>query len=131
MANIVTLKTPFREDWLYQLGDVITDPDELLTLLALNDNAELQSGREARRLFPLRVPRAFVARMQPGDPQDPLLLQVLTAREEFIAAPGFTTDPLDEHGHSHVQHCVERPPHYRAATCASAMYLQEDTRYTD
>ena len=96
MANIVTLKTPFREDWLYQLGDVITDPDELLTLLALNDNAELQKGREARRLFPLRVPRAFLARMKPGDPQDPLLLQVLTAREEFIAAPGFTTDPLDE-----------------------------------
>lgn len=96
MANIVTLNTPFREDWLYQLGDVITDPDELLTLLALNDNAELQKGREARRLFPLRVPRAFLARMKPGDPQDPLLLQVLTAREEFIAAPGFTTDPLDE-----------------------------------
>lgn len=96
MANIVTLNTPFREDWLYQLGDVITDPDELLTLLALNDNAELQKGREARRLFPLRVPRAFVARMRPGDPLDPLLLQVLTAREEFIAAPGFTTDPLDE-----------------------------------
>ncbi|TPG61668.1 EF-P beta-lysylation protein EpmB [Ewingella americana] len=96
MANIVTLNTPFREDWLYQLGDVITDPDELLTLLALNDNAELQTGRDARRLFPLRVPRAFVARMQPGNPHDPLLLQVLTAREEFIAAPGFTTDPLDE-----------------------------------
>jgi EF-P beta-lysylation protein EpmB len=96
MAHIVTLNTPFREDWLYQLGDVITDPDELLTLLALNDHAELQQGREARRLFPLRVPRAFVARMQPGCPQDPLLLQVLTAREEFIAAPGFSTDPLDE-----------------------------------
>jgi len=77
MANIVTLNTPFREDWLYQLGDVITDPDELLTLLALNDHAELQQGRDARRLFPLRVPRAFVARMRPGDPQDPLLLQVL------------------------------------------------------
>ncbi|MEG3132048.1 EF-P beta-lysylation protein EpmB [Rouxiella sp. T17] len=96
MAHIVTLNTPFREDWLYQLGDVITDPDELLTLLALNDHADLQQGRNARRLFPLRVPRAFVARMQPGDPQDPLLLQVLTAREEFIAAPGFSTDPLDE-----------------------------------
>jgi len=96
MAHIVTLKTPFREDWLHQLGDVITDPDELLTLLALNDHAQLQQGREARRLFPLRVPRAFVARMRSGDPQDPLLLQVLTAREEFIAAPGFSTDPLDE-----------------------------------
>lgn len=96
MAHIVTLNTPFREDWLYQLGDVITDPDELLTLLALNDHAELQQGHDARRLFPLRVPRAFVARMQPGDPQDPLLLQVLTAREEFITAPGYSTDPLDE-----------------------------------
>jgi len=96
MANIVTLNTPFREDWLHQLGDVITDPDELLTLLALNDHPQLQAGHEARRLFPLRVPRAFVARMQPGNPHDPLLLQVLTAREEFIAVPGFTTDPLDE-----------------------------------
>lgn len=96
MANIVTLNAPFREDWLHQLGDVITDPDELLTLLALSDNAQLKTGHEARRLFPLRVPRAFVARMQPGNPHDPLLLQVLTAREEFIAVPGFTTDPLDE-----------------------------------
>lgn len=34
--------------------------------------------------------------MQPGNASDPLLLQVLTAREEFIAAPGFTSDPLDE-----------------------------------
>jgi len=96
MANIVTLNTPFREDWLHQLGDVITDPDELLTLLALNHHPELQQGREARRLFALRVPRAFVARMKQGDPQDPLLLQVLTAREEFLTAPGFTTDPLEE-----------------------------------
>ena len=30
------------------------------------------------------------------DANDPLLRQVLTAREEFINAPGFTTDPLDE-----------------------------------
>lgn len=96
MADIVTLNTPFREDWLYQLGDVITDPDELLTVLALNHHAELLQGRGARRLFSLRVPRAFVARMQTGNPQDPLLLQVITRREEFIVAPGFTNDPLDE-----------------------------------
>ncbi|WP_114192044.1 EF-P beta-lysylation protein EpmB [Edaphovirga cremea] len=96
MASIVTLNTPFREDWLYQLGDVITDPDELLHLLSLNQHPVLPEGRDARRLFPLRVPRAFAARMKPGDANDPLLLQVLTVREEFIAAPGFTTDPLDE-----------------------------------
>ncbi|MDN0089290.1 EF-P beta-lysylation protein EpmB [Yersinia nurmii] len=96
MANIVTRNMPIREDWLQQLADVITDPDELLRLLALNDHAELQQGRDARRLFPLRVPRAFAARMRSGDAKDPLLLQVLTAREEFVTAPGFTTDPLDE-----------------------------------
>ncbi|PKH22419.1 EF-P beta-lysylation protein EpmB [Enterobacterales bacterium CwR94] len=96
MANIVTLKTPDREDWLQQLADVITDPHELLRVLSLDNHPELAAGADARRLFALRVPRAFVARMQPGDPQDPLLLQVLTAREEFIESPGYSTDPLDE-----------------------------------
>ncbi|CAI1666433.1 L-lysine 2,3-aminomutase [Serratia quinivorans] len=96
MAHIITQNTAYREDWLHQLADVITDPDELLQLLSLNTHPELPQGREARKLFALRVPRSFVARMQPGDANDPLLRQVLTASEEFINAPGFTTDPLDE-----------------------------------
>ncbi len=96
MAHIVTLKTPSREDWLSRLADVITDPDELLHLLNIDASEELLAGRDARRLFALRVPRAFVARMEKGNPQDPLLRQVLTSREEFVAAPGFTTDPLEE-----------------------------------
>jgi len=96
MAHIVTLNPPSREDWLAQLADVITDPDELLHLLNIVPDAGLLAGRDARRLFALRVPRAFVARMEKGNPDDPLLRQVLTAREEFIAAPGFTTDPLEE-----------------------------------
>ncbi|AYN27891.1 MULTISPECIES: EF-P beta-lysylation protein EpmB [Buttiauxella] len=96
MAHIVTLNPPRREDWLTQLADVITDPDELLHILELDADKELLAGRDARRLFALRVPRAFVARMGKGNPNDPLLRQVLTAKEEFIAAPGFSTDPLEE-----------------------------------
>ncbi|PWC15450.1 EF-P beta-lysylation protein EpmB [Brenneria roseae subsp. roseae] len=96
MAHIVTLNIPSREDWLQQLADVITDPEELLQLLALSDNAKLRQGHDARKLFPLRVPRAFAARMQKGNANDPLLLQVLTSREEFIVTPGFSHDPLDE-----------------------------------
>ncbi|KAB8311935.1 EF-P beta-lysylation protein EpmB [Erwinia endophytica] len=96
MAHIVTLNTPSREEWLHQLADVITDPDELLRLLGLDAHPVLAAGSDARRLFALRVPRNFVARMQKGDPQDPLLLQVLTASQEFIDAPGYSTDPLDE-----------------------------------
>ncbi|MDX6019657.1 EF-P beta-lysylation protein EpmB [Scandinavium sp. V105_16] len=96
MAHIVTLNTPSREDWLSQLADVITDPDELLRLLNVDADENLLAGREARRLFPLRVPRAFAARMEKGNPRDPLLLQVLTSQQEFVAAPGFSTDPLEE-----------------------------------
>lgn len=96
MAHIVTPNAPSREDWLLQLADVITDPEELLHLLNVDPDETLRAGYDARRLFALRVPRAFAARMAKGDPNDPLLRQVLTAREEFIEAPGFSTDPLEE-----------------------------------
>ncbi|HHT2232094.1 EF-P beta-lysylation protein EpmB [Klebsiella michiganensis] len=96
MAHIVTLNTPSREDWLTQLADVVTSPDELLHLLNVDADANLLAGRDAKRLFALRVPRAFIARMEPGNPNDPLLRQVLTSKEEFINAPGFSTDPLEE-----------------------------------
>jgi len=96
MAHIVTLNTPSREEWLHQLADVITDPNELLQLLGLDSHPELLAGNDARRLFALRVPRAFAARMRKGDAQDPLLLQVITSSREFIDAPGYSTDPLDE-----------------------------------
>ena len=96
MANIVTLNPPIREDWLQQLADVVTDPTELLQLLSLEQHADLAAGNDARKLFALRVPRAFIQRMTPGDAHDPLLLQVVTSRQEFVDAPGYSTDPLDE-----------------------------------
>lgn len=96
MAHIVTLNAPSREDWLSQLADVITDPAELLHLLNIDPDTRLLAGYDARRLFPLRVPRAFAARMEPGNPDDPLLRQVLTSQQEFIQTPGFSVDPLEE-----------------------------------
>ena len=48
----------------------------------LEHHAELQRGAQARRLFPLRVPVNSFAH-EKGDPNDPLLLQVLTAHAEF------------------------------------------------
>lgn len=96
MAHIVTQNTQSREDWLQQLADVITEPAELLEYLALSDSSEWQKGHDARRLFALRVPYAFARRMKKGDPNDPLLLQVMTSANEFIATPGYSTDPLEE-----------------------------------
>lgn len=96
MAHIVTHNTATREEWLQQLSDVITDPEELLQILSLQNHPELRKGIDARRLFALRVPRTFVARMRKGDAADPLLRQVLTSQEEFFDAPGYSADPLEE-----------------------------------
>ncbi|KFD21068.1 lysine 2,3-aminomutase [Tatumella ptyseos ATCC 33301] len=81
---------------MQQLTEVVTEPDELLKLLDLEHLPALQAGTGARRLFALRVPRAFIRKMEKGNPQDPLLLQVITQQEEFISTPGYSIDPLEE-----------------------------------
>ena len=53
-------------------------------------------ARQAARLFPMRVPRSFVARMRRGDPADPLLRQVLPVAEELEHTAGRSSDPLQE-----------------------------------
>ena len=81
--------------WQTALADAITDPAELLQFLEL-DPALLPAARAAAVLFPLRAPRGFVARMRKGDPDDPLLRQVLPLGAETAATPGFSADPLGE-----------------------------------
>ncbi|MGH8401515.1 MAG: EF-P beta-lysylation protein EpmB [Gammaproteobacteria bacterium] len=77
--------------WQTELADAIRDPAELLRMLEL-DPAAASAG--AARQFPLRVPRAFVARMRKGDPTDPLLRQVLATDAELADMPGFVADPV-------------------------------------
>lgn len=50
----------------------------------------------ADSLFATWVPRPFAEKMQPGDPNDPLLLQVLPDVKEFEQPSGFSADPLAE-----------------------------------
>jgi EF-P beta-lysylation protein EpmB len=81
--------------WQRELAEAIREPEELCRLLGL-DPAVARAARAAAGGFPLLVPRAFAARMRPGDPHDPLLAQVLPVTAESVPAPGFTADPLDE-----------------------------------
>lgn len=87
---------PAREipSWQRELARAVTDPEELLDLLGL-EPGDLGTALGAA-LFPLRVPRGYVARMRPGDPDDPLLLQVLPVGREADPVAGFTSDPLGE-----------------------------------
>ncbi|GAA5524373.1 L-lysine 2,3-aminomutase [Microbulbifer aestuariivivens] len=81
--------------WQEELADLVTDPRELIQALAL-DPAQLPAALQASADFSLRVPRPFLARMTRGNPQDPLLLQVLPGAPELEPAPGFSADPLGE-----------------------------------
>jgi L-lysine 2,3-aminomutase len=46
--------------------------------------------------FPVLVPESFLRRMQPGNPLDPLLLQVLPQSAELESPPGFVSDPVGD-----------------------------------
>jgi EF-P beta-lysylation protein EpmB len=58
--------------------------------------ALLEPARLAARHFPLRVPHGYVARMERGNPEDPLLRQVLPLAAELEAVPGFVADPVGD-----------------------------------
>ncbi|WP_343594474.1 EF-P beta-lysylation protein EpmB [Acinetobacter sp.] len=85
-----------EQNWKTQLSDLITDPKELLQQLQLSTDQLLSGAILASEQFKLRVPRAFVAKMNIGDAFDPLLLQVLPHHLELEDHPEFVTDPLGE-----------------------------------
>jgi EF-P beta-lysylation protein EpmB len=82
-------------DWHQALAQAVRDPDELIDILALPD-ALREPARRAAQLFPLLVPHSFLARMRRGDPDDPLLAQVLPLGIEETSVPGFGIDPVGD-----------------------------------
>lgn len=81
--------------WQNALQQVITDPEELCRLLALQP-ADTAAVLAACERFALRVPRPYLARIERGNPSDPLLLQVLPQAQELLDYAGFSADPLAE-----------------------------------
>lgn len=81
-----------KEPWKIELADAISSPTELLSALDLDHLlADFVSNDS---FFRLRVPRAYVARMQKGNAEDPLLLQVLPTLKELDPAGSY--DPVGD-----------------------------------
>jgi EF-P beta-lysylation protein EpmB len=145
--------------WQRALADAITDPAELLNILQL-DPALLDAARRAAQLFPLRVPREFAKRMRIGDPNDPLLNQVLPLAAELTPRSGFVADPVGDmasraapgvlhkyHGRAllittgacgvHCRYCFRRHFPYAADSTSQSQwqvaldYLRQDTSITE
>ncbi|MBI3864121.1 MAG: EF-P beta-lysylation protein EpmB [Planctomycetia bacterium] len=90
-------KTPefAEDDWPRELARAIREPDELIELLNLSETLR-EPARRAARLFPLLVPRSYLARIRRGDEHDPLLAQVLPLGIEEEPVPGFVADPVGD-----------------------------------
>lgn len=92
--------TGYEKGWQAELAHGFHNPAELLGALGLRADdcnlAPASMATDGSAAFPMRVPRGFVARMQPGDPLDPLLMQVLPTLAEYLPAAGFVGDPVGD-----------------------------------
>jgi EF-P beta-lysylation protein EpmB len=83
------------DPWQQAVRHAIRDPAELCRLLDLPAQTAL-AARSASDSFPLFVPRAFAAKIEPGNPRDPLLLQVLPHPDELATPDGYVADPVGD-----------------------------------
>jgi EF-P beta-lysylation protein EpmB len=81
--------------WQKALQACISEPHALAVALGLDD-AWLADARRAAQRFTLRVPASYLARIRRGDPDDPLLRQVLPLGAELDEVPGYVTDPVGD-----------------------------------
>ena len=84
-----------RENWQKAMAQSIRDPASLLQQLELPVDL-LPAAIQAAQQFPLRVPLSYLARMEKGNPNDPLLRQVLPLQAELQEHPDFVSDPVGD-----------------------------------
>jgi EF-P beta-lysylation protein EpmB len=94
-------------DWQTELRRCVDDPAELLALLELSDSL-LDGAKAGHQDFALRVPRPWLNRIKKGDPDDPLLRQILPLADELLQVPGFNTDPLAEADANHASGLIHK-----------------------
>lgn len=81
--------------WQAVLRTAVRDPVELCRLLELPPRFAAGAS-QSHNLFPVFAPRGYVARMERGNPHDPLLRQVLPLAEEHTSPAGFKPDPVGD-----------------------------------
>lgn len=80
-----------EQSWQWHLQHAVRDIESLANALDLTLDAIPTD-------FPLLVPQPYLARIQKGNPNDPLLRQVLPVVSENQAHTGYSADPLNELG---------------------------------
>lgn len=100
MTSLTSFLDPVRARtgppaWRRALQTAVRDPAILCDQLQLPADFQIAAIR-ASRDFPVFVPLAYLARMESGNPRDPLLRQVLPIDSELVSVQGFTSDPVGD-----------------------------------
>lgn len=91
-----TIPSCQTKSWQEELSNLITDPQTLFEQLDI-DPTQLPGAINGHKLFNIRTTQSYLSRVKPGDPNDPLLLQILPSEQESDVTPGYSADPLEEH----------------------------------
>jgi EF-P beta-lysylation protein EpmB len=93
--NPVSQPINLHSDWKTELSHCVNSIDELLNQLGLKAE-DLNATEQAATEFSIKVPQSFVQLMEYGNPNDPLLKQVLPITSELQVDNNFSTDPVNE-----------------------------------
>ncbi|WP_440993983.1 EF-P beta-lysylation protein EpmB [Cysteiniphilum litorale] len=130
-------------DWKNALATGFTHWQDLARFLEIDPTSY---DIPALKSFPMRIPKGFASRMQKGNINDPLLLQVLPSAKEFELSNGYVDDPLQESDFNpakgllhkyknrallilhpacavHCRYCFRREYDYQAQTQSKALWL--------
>lgn len=105
-ARLNLISTDTDDNWASLLAGSTISTQALLDYLELNEHPNAQASAEA--LFKLRVPRPYLEKIRKGDPDDPLLLQVLPSASEHLQVKGYSNDPLEEKSFSPVPGLIHK-----------------------
>ena len=81
--------------WQSIMADAVRGAGELCRLLGLPPETAA-SAEKAEADFSLLVPQPYLARIPPGEPNHPLLVQILPQVQECLPVEGFGADPVGE-----------------------------------
>lgn len=110
-VTVLILMTGLRENsmnpiaWQRDVGQSVCDAPTLLRAVGLTSEDD---AAEATETWPVLVPKPYLAKIERGNANDPLLRQVLPSARERDEVPGFTKDPLDEFNAAREGRCLNK-----------------------
>lgn len=84
-----------QDSWIKEYQSSILNFEDFLSLVELDSYKNKISGGENPN-FPFKVTKQYAKRIKKREPNDPLLLQIISKNNGYLFNEGFSDDPLSE-----------------------------------